>query len=183
MEIRFLGAANTVTGSQFLLTTERAKILIDCGMFQGGPHEEMRNRVPLAYDPASLDAIILTHAHLDHCGLIPHIVAEGFNGPIYATKGTIELASLVLLDSGKLQEQFAQRHRRWASKNPDKSAREDQRDEAELEAQEQIAALEDAAGSSPGATASASFAPLLGCRLIQRMGRLRVGEMAIREMP
>jgi metallo-beta-lactamase family protein len=156
MEIRFLGAANTVTGSQFLLTTERAKILIDCGMFQGGPHEEMRNRVPLAYDPASLDAIILTHAHLDHCGLIPHIVAEGFNGPIYATKGTIELASLVLLDSGKLQEQFAQRHRRWASKNPDKSAREDQRDEAELQAQEQIAALEDAASSSPGPLASAS---------------------------
>jgi metallo-beta-lactamase family protein len=156
MEIRFLGAANTVTGSQFLLTTERAKILIDCGMFQGGPHEEMRNRVPLAYDPASLDAIILTHAHLDHCGLIPHIVAEGFSGPIYATKGTIELASLVLLDSGKLQEQFAQRHRRWASKNPDKSAREDLRDEAELEAQEQIAAQEDAASSSPGATTAAS---------------------------
>jgi len=63
--------------------------------------------------PASLDAIILTHAHLDHCGLIPHIVAEGFNGPIYATRGTIELASLVLRDSGKLQEEFAKRHRHW----------------------------------------------------------------------
>jgi metallo-beta-lactamase family protein len=159
MEIRFLGAANTVTGSQFLLITERAKILIDCGMFQGGPHEEMRNRVPLAYDPASLDAIILTHAHLDHCGLIPHIVAQGFNGPIYATKGTIELASLVLLDSGKLQEQFAQRHRRWASKNPDKSAREDQRDEAELLAQEQIAAQEDAAGIGPSAGGSTGASP------------------------
>jgi metallo-beta-lactamase family protein len=166
MEIRFLGAANTVTGSQFLLITERAKILIDCGMFQGGPHEEMRNRVPLAYDPTSLDAIILTHAHLDHCGLIPHIVAEGFNGPIYATKGTIELASLVLLDSGKLQEEFAKRHRHWAAKNPDKSAREDQRDEAELLSQEQIAAQEDdasaASGTSVGAstTAGAPLAPL-----------------------
>src|SRR5450759_5338501 len=104
MEIHFLGAANTVTGSQFLLITERAKVLIDCGMFQGGPHEVVRNRVPLSYDPATLDAIVLTHSHLDHCGLIPHIVAEGFNGPIYATRGTIELASLVLLDSGKLQE-------------------------------------------------------------------------------
>jgi len=158
MEIRFLGAANTVTGSQYLLITERAKILIDCGMFQGGPHEEMRNRVPLAYDPAGLDAIILTHAHLDHCGLIPHIVAQGYNGPIYATKGTIELASLVLLDSGKLQEQFAQRHRRWASKNPDKAAREDQRDEDELLTQEKIAAQEDAAtaGASAGATAGAT---------------------------
>ncbi|HEX7491583.1 MAG TPA: MBL fold metallo-hydrolase, partial [Candidatus Limnocylindrales bacterium] len=100
MEIHFLGAANTVTGSQFLLITERAKVIIDCGMFQGGPHEVVRNRVPLAYDPTSLDAIVLTHAHLDHCGLIPHIVAEGFSGPIYATRGTIELASLVLLDSG-----------------------------------------------------------------------------------
>jgi metallo-beta-lactamase family protein len=158
MEIRFLGAANTVTGSQFLLITERAKILIDCGMFQGGPQEEMRNRVPLAYDPAGLDAIVLTHAHLDHCGLIPHIVAEGFNGPIYATKGTIELASLVLLDSGKLQEQFAQRHRRWASKNPDKAAREDQRDEAALLAQEKIAAQEDAVGAAPGSSASAAAA-------------------------
>jgi hypothetical protein len=155
MEIRFLGAANTVTGSQFLLITERAKILIDCGMFQGGPHEEMRNRVPLAYDPTSLDAIILTHAHLDHCGLIPHIVAEGFNGPIYATRGTIELASLVLLDSGKLQEEFAKRHRHWAAKNPDKAAREDQRDEAELLAQEQIAAQEDASSSSTDASANA----------------------------
>jgi metallo-beta-lactamase family protein len=158
MEIRFLGAANTVTGSQFLLITERAKILIDCGMFQGGPQEEMRNRVPLAYDPAGLDAIVLTHAHLDHCGLIPHIVAEGFNGPIYATKGTIELASLVLLDSGKLQEQFAQRHRRWASKNPDKAAREDQRDEAALLAQEQIAAQEDAVGAAPASSASTAAA-------------------------
>ena len=102
MEIRFFGAANTVTGSQFLLITDRAHVLIDCGMFQGGPHEVVRNRVPLSYDPTSLDAIILTHAHLDHCGLIPHVVAEGFNGPIYATRGTIELATLVLLDSGKL---------------------------------------------------------------------------------
>ena len=162
MEIRFLGAANTVTGSQYLLVTERAKILIDCGMFQGGPHEEMRNRVPLAYDPTSLDAIVLTHAHLDHCGLIPHIVAEGYNGPIYATKGTIELASLVLLDSGKLQEQFAQRHRRWASKNPDKAAREDQRDEAELLAQEQIAAEGDAGAAAAAAAPTTSTGGHIG---------------------
>ena len=151
MEIHFLGAANTVTGSQFLLVTERAKVLIDCGMFQGGPHEVVRNRVPLAYDPKELDAIVLTHAHLDHCGLIPHIVAEGFNGPIYATRGTIELASLVLLDSGKLQEEYAKRHKHWAAKNPDKAAREDQRDEAEIEAQEQIAEQE---GEAPPESAT-----------------------------
>jgi len=151
MEIHFLGAANTVTGSQFLLVTERAKVLIDCGMFQGGPHEVVRNRVPLAYDPTSLDAIILTHAHLDHCGLIPHVVAEGFNGPIYATRGTIELASLVLLDSGKLQEEFAKRQRHWAMKHPDKAASEEQRDEAEIEAQEEIA---EQAEEAPAASAS-----------------------------
>jgi len=154
MEIHFLGAANTVTGSQFLLITERARVLIDCGMFQGGPHEVVRNRVPLTYDPATLDAIVLTHAHLDHCGLIPHIVAEGFTGPIYATRGTIELASLVLLDSGKLQEEFAKRQNHWRSKNPDKAAREEQRDQAAIEAEEKIAeAQEDAAPVS--ATAGA----------------------------
>jgi metallo-beta-lactamase family protein len=145
MEIRFLGAANTVTGSQFLLITDRAQILIDCGMFQGSPHEVVRNRVPPAYDPAKLDAIVLTHAHLDHCGLIPHVVAEGFNGPILATRGTIELATLVLLDSGKLQEEYAKRQRRWAAKHPDKAAAEQKRDLAEIATQEQIADAEDQA--------------------------------------
>jgi metallo-beta-lactamase family protein len=145
MEIHFLGAANTVTGSQFLLVTERARVLIDCGMFQGGPDEIVRNRVPPTYDPATLDAIILTHAHLDHCGLIPHVVAEGFSGPIYATRGTIELASLVLLDSGKLQEEFAKRQLHWAVKHPDKAASEDQRDEAAIETQEEIAEQADEA--------------------------------------
>ena len=89
MEIHFLGGATTVTGSQFLLVTDRARILIDCGMFQGGPNESVRNRVPLAFDPKTLDAILLTHAHLDHCGLIPHVVAEGFAGPVYATSATV----------------------------------------------------------------------------------------------
>ena len=113
MHLHFLGAATTVTGSQFLLTTERARVLIDCGMFQGSPNESIRNRIPLAYEPAELDAILLTHAHLDHCGLIPHVVKEGFHGPIWATDGTVELARLVLLDSGKLQEEFAKRGMRW----------------------------------------------------------------------
>jgi metallo-beta-lactamase family protein len=145
MEIRFLGAANTVTGSQFLLITDRARVLVDCGMFQGGPHEVVRNRVPLAYDPTELDAIVLTHAHLDHCGLIPHIVAEGFGGPVYATRGTAELAALVLLDSGKLQEEYAKRHKHWALKHPDKAAQEDARELARIEAQEQAAEVQDEA--------------------------------------
>lgn len=130
MHIRFLGGAATVTGSQFLLTTERASVLIDCGMFQGSPNEWMRNRVPFAFDAGSLDAVLLTHAHLDHCGLLPVLVRAGFEGPVHATAGTVELASLVLLDSGKLHEQFAKREARWEARNPEKAAVED-REEAD----------------------------------------------------
>ena len=81
MRLRFLGAATTVTGSQFLLTTERARVVIDCGLFQGSPAESERSRVPLAYDPADVDAVLVTHCHLDHCGLLPVVVREGFTGP------------------------------------------------------------------------------------------------------
>lgn len=84
-------------------------MLIDCGMFQGSPNEVARNRVPFTYDPRDIDALLLTHAHLDHCGLIPLLTASGFAGPIYATAGTTELAGLVLLDSAKLQSEFAKR--------------------------------------------------------------------------
>ena len=148
MDLQFLGAATTVTGSQFLLTTDRARVLIDCGMFQGSPNESIRNRIPLAYDPGALDAILLTHAHLDHCGLIPHVVKEGFHGPIWATKGTVELAGLVLLDSGKLQEEFAKRGARWVQRHPDRAAQEDRRDEAAYEAAIDLAE----AGEDPGST-------------------------------
>ncbi len=139
IELQFLGAATTVTGSQFLLTTDRARILIDCGMFQGSPNESVRNRIPLAYDPRALDAILLTHAHLDHCGLIPHVVKAGFAGPVWATNGTVELASLVLLDSGKLQEEFAKRDARWEKRHPDKAAVEDRQDADALEAAIELA--------------------------------------------
>ncbi|MGH2512936.1 MAG: MBL fold metallo-hydrolase [Candidatus Limnocylindrales bacterium] len=140
MHLQFLGAATTVTGSQYLLTTERARILIDCGMFQGSPNESIRNRIPLAYDPTAIDAILLTHAHLDHCGLIPHVVKAGFTGPVWATKGTVELASLVLLDSGKLQAEFAKRQVRRAKHDPDRAASFEKRDSAALAAAERLAA-------------------------------------------
>lgn len=144
MELRFLGAATTVTGSQFLLTTSRAKVLIDCGMFQGNPHEAIRNRVPLAYDPAEIHALLLTHAHLDHCGLIPHVVARGFRAPIFATAGTVELARLVLLDSAKLQEEAARRDARFGRKHPDRAAKESTADEVDLRnATRQAAAADD----------------------------------------
>ncbi|MEP6693516.1 MAG: MBL fold metallo-hydrolase, partial [Chloroflexota bacterium] len=144
MELQFLGAATTVTGSQFLLTTSRAKVLIDCGMFQGSPHEAIRNHVPLAYDPTQIDALLLTHAHLDHCGLIPHVVARGFRAPIFATAGTVELAGLVLLDSAKLQEEAAKRDARWGRKHPDRAAKETSKDEANLrKATDEAAAADD----------------------------------------
>jgi Cft2 family RNA processing exonuclease len=139
MHLHFLGAATTVTGSQFLLTTERATILIDCGMFQGSPNESIRNRIPLAYDPTEIDAILLTHAHLDHCGLIPHVVRAGFRGPVWATDGTVELARLVLLDSGKLQEEFAKRDLRWERRHPDRAVEEDRRDLAAYESAVELA--------------------------------------------
>src|SRR5438132_1526659 len=103
---------DTVTGSQFLLTTDRARVLVDCRMFQGSPNEVTRNRLPFAFAPREVDALLLTHAHLDHCGLIPALVADGFAGPIYATAGTVELAGLVLLDAAKLE--FAKRSERRA---------------------------------------------------------------------
>jgi len=128
MDLTFLGAATTVTGSQFLLETGQARILVDCGMFQGGPTEAIRNRVPFGYQPADLDAILLTHAHLDHCGLIPVVVRAGFRGPVRATAGTIELARLVLMDSGRLQQEFAKRGARFERRNPEKAAADDARD-------------------------------------------------------
>ena len=78
MKLTFLGATETVTGSKFLLEAAGKRILIDCGLFQGSPSEADRNRQPLAYDPSTIDAILLTHAHLDHCGYLPVVVREGF---------------------------------------------------------------------------------------------------------
>ncbi|HET9808092.1 MAG TPA: MBL fold metallo-hydrolase, partial [Candidatus Limnocylindria bacterium] len=148
MELQFLGAATTVTGSQFLLTTSRAKVLIDCGMFQGNPHETIRNRVPLAYDASEIDALVLTHAHLDHCGLIPLVVAKGMRAPIFATAGTVELATLILLDSAKLQEEAAKRDARFERRNPGRAASVDRKAERHLQD-----ALDEAAASDGEAAA------------------------------
>lgn len=117
--IQFLGAVGTVTGSQFLVTVGERRVLVDCGMFQGSPEEIARNRVPFAFEPGALDAVLLTHAHLDHCGRIPALVKGGYRGPIHATEATLDLAEIVLLDSAKLQEEAAAR---WKRKHPEEAA-------------------------------------------------------------
>jgi Cft2 family RNA processing exonuclease len=165
MQIQFLGGATTVTGSQFLVTTERAKVLVDCGMFQGSPNESIRNRIPFAFEPGELDAVVLTHAHLDHCGLLPLLVKSGYAGTIHATSGTVELATLVLLDSGHLHEEFAKREARWEKRHPDKAAADDREEAAAYQAAIDLAAsggseeaaLETAAAPT-GAVATASAA-------------------------
>src|SRR4051812_28416750 len=149
LTLHFLGAAETVTGSQYLLDTGRAKVLIDCGMFQGPPEERIRNQVPFAYEPNELDAMLLTHAHLDHCGQIPRLTKAGFRGPIYATAGTVELAALVLLDSGKLQQEFAKRETRWEKRHPDKAAAEDREQLADYQEALDLAEAGDALRDSP----------------------------------
>ena len=154
MYLTFLGGATTVTGSQFLLDTGRAKVLIDCGMFQGSPNESVRNRVPFGFEPSELDAVVLTHAHLDHCGLLPVLVREGFSGPIHCTAGTAELAELVILDSGKLHEQFAKREERWERRNPDRVEADDR---AEAEAyREAVATATEGDAMTSEATAQAA---------------------------
>src|SRR3954452_21613876 len=160
LTLHFLGAAETVTGSQYLLDTGRAKVIIDCGMFQGPPEERIRNAVPFAYDPKEVDAMLLTHAHLDHCGQIPRLVKSGFAGPIYATAGTIELAALVLLDSGKLQQEFAKREMRWERRHPDQAAQEDKEDLADYQAALELAASGEALHDSPAIAPTGSEAPL-----------------------
>ena len=112
MKIEFHGAVGTVTGSQFLVHGGDRRVLVDCGMFQGSPEETARNRMPFSYPPGSLDAVLLTHAHLDHCGRLPALVAAGYTGPFYATAATADLAAIVLRDSAKLQEEFAKRWER-----------------------------------------------------------------------
>lgn len=118
MHVTFLGAAGTVTGSKYLLEHNGQRVLVDCGLFQGYKHLRVRNWAPFPMPPRSLDAIVLTHAHLDHSGYIPALVRDGYRGPIYATEATCELASILLLDSGRLQEEQAEyANRRGFSKH------------------------------------------------------------------
>ena len=105
--LTFLGAAGEVTGSCYLVDTGTVKFLIDCGMFQGGRDGQRKNR-RFGFDPKAIAFVLLSHAHVDHSGLIPRLVAQGFKGPVYATPATCELLAVMLPDSGHLQEKEAE---------------------------------------------------------------------------
>jgi metallo-beta-lactamase family protein len=114
VQITFLGAAGTVTGSQYLLEAAGRQLLVDCGLFQGYKQLRLRNWARPPYDPAAIDAVLLTHAHLDHSGWLPRLVGGGFRGPVYCSAGTAQLCGILLPDSAHLQEEdasFANRHR------------------------------------------------------------------------
>jgi len=102
--LTFHGAAETVTGSRYLLEAPDGTILVDCGLFQGLKELRLRNWNPLPFNPAKVDAVVLTHAHIDHIGYLPKFVKAGFRGPIYATPATVELAEILLMDSARNQE-------------------------------------------------------------------------------
>ncbi len=121
MKLTFHGGAGTVTGSRTLVEGGGARLLVDCGMFQGWKALRQRNREPYPFDPASLNAVVLTHAHLDHSGMLPVLVREGFSGPVHCTRATAELLKIMLRDSARIHEEdasYARRRGYSRHKNP-----------------------------------------------------------------
>ena len=112
MRINFHGAAQTVTGSQHLLEINGHRILLDCGLYQGRRDETYARNLNFSYGPKTVDAVILSHAHIDHCGNLPNLVQDGFSGPIHATHATVDLATIMMADSGRIQESDAE----WVNK-------------------------------------------------------------------
>ncbi|MEW6334536.1 MAG: MBL fold metallo-hydrolase, partial [Thermodesulfobacteriota bacterium] len=134
MKIRFMGAARTVTGSCFILEAGGRRFAIDCGMHQGNAEIEKRNWDVDIYDPAGIDFMVMTHAHMDHAGLLPRLVQKGFSGKVYLTPPTEDLLRIMLMDSAHIQEMEAQ----WKSR---KRLRKGDRDTAALYTQKDAQAV------------------------------------------
>src|ERR1044072_8021631 len=105
--LSFWGGVGTVTGSKYLIETDGARVLVDCGMFQGLKELRERNWQEPPFDPRSLNAVLITHAHIDHTGYLPRLVRQGFTGPVYCSRGTADLLKILLPDAGRLQEEDA----------------------------------------------------------------------------
>jgi len=116
VKLQFFGAAREVTGSCHLVETGDVRFLVDCGMFQGGREAAERNREKFPFDPGLIDFVLVTHAHIDHSGLLPKLVKAGYSGPIYATHATADLLTVMLLDSAHIQEEEARRRQRHGRK-------------------------------------------------------------------
>ncbi len=107
MKIKFCGAATGVTGSCHMISARGHNILLDCGMFQGGQSAEILNTEPFPFNPADIECVVVSHAHIDHCGRLPLLVKQGFKGPIYATTSTAQLLRVMLMDSAHIHEMDA----------------------------------------------------------------------------
>ena len=123
MHLQFYGAAGEVTGSCHILTVRGRTLLLDCGLIQGGDDPDIRNRQPFPFDAAAIDAVVLSHAHIDHCGRLPLLRKRGFQGPVYATPACRDLARILLADSAFMAEREAERFRRRQAEHRDRRAR------------------------------------------------------------
>lgn len=159
MRLSFLGAAGTVTGSKYLVHTGDARVLVDCGLFQGLKALRARNWGPPGVEPRELDAVVLTHAHIDHSGYLPLLCKRGYRGPVYCTHGTRDLLRILLPDAGHLQEEEARHANRWGwSKHADAVPLYTRADAERCLSQLQVVPLGEPFGAAPGVEGSFSRA-------------------------
>ena len=117
MRLEFFGAAGEVTGSCHILHVGGRRVLLDCGLIQGSRRDEARNADPFPFDASKIDAVVLSHAHLDHCGRLPLLVKRGFRGPVFAQEAACELTAILLADAAYLQQRDAEYRSRKTGKN------------------------------------------------------------------
>jgi metallo-beta-lactamase family protein len=159
MRLSFLGAAGTVTGSKYLVQTAERRVLVDCGLFQGLKALRARNWGPPPVEPRALDAVVLTHAHIDHSGYLPLLCKRGYRGPVYCTHGTRDLLRILLPDAGHLQEEEARHANRWGwSKHADAVPLYTRADAERCLAQLRVVPIEEPFEPAPGLAASMSRA-------------------------